>query len=526
MHKQELVQQFYKTFKNQSEIEIKNVGISCSGLKKKEISKRITISTIQTFINQVDNYMGCDLLVIDECHFVKIGTGSQYDKIIDAIRAKNPNMRLLGLSATPYRLDSGFIYGNRCAPGTINLFSKINHKITYNELREQEYLMPLEGQICTNEQLESDLNQIDKHGDYVLDQLGSMMSQSIHIDTAVQAIQQYADDYKCICVFACTIDHAEKLKAAINKKFPDKCTIIHSRLTPIERAANLQAWKSGRKRIITSVNILTNGFDYPPLDCLVMARPTESTGLFLQAIGRVLRIHPGKEKALLIDLTTNTDKFGTDLDNLKVIINQSAQEAGKKKNEKYCPECDEKVHIAIRICPECGFEWTQEENEKIIAKQMPEMKNIIFKQDKNKADQNGELFPSIPPTWYEVDDIDIKIHTSKQNGNKLGRIDCYYCPDESPYPNTFISVYFALSDFYDGYAVEMAHKRWAEFSSAMFPMNVDEFMSARDEGLIKTPYRIEIDHNDKFPKLLNLEFTKPEESEESEKIEFDDDIPF
>jgi len=302
MHKQELVQQTYETFIKQTDILPHDVGVCCAGLNKKQVDKRVTIGSIQTFINNIDEYPGCDLLIIDEAHKVQIGTGSQYDQVIDTLRAKTPNMRIFGCTSTPYRLSSGYIYGNRCKPGTINLFPKVNHKITYEELRNLGYLMKLEGQVVYDDQLTIDLQAVDKSGDYVLDQLGQVMTKTIHINTAAAAIQEYAGGYKHVCVFACTIDHAEKLKTAIEIIYPDQVAIIHSKLTALERAGNMFAWESGKKWIMVNINILAEGFDFPPLDCLINARPTESTGFFLQAIGRILRTAKGKEKALLVDL--------------------------------------------------------------------------------------------------------------------------------------------------------------------------------------------------------------------------------
>jgi len=498
-HKQELVEQFYKAFATKTEIPDSEIGICCAGLNKKQIDKRLTIGSVQTFINFVDDYYGCDLLVVDECHKIFIGTGSQYDQIIDSLRVKTPNMRLLGLSATCFRLGSGYIYGDRCRPGIINLFPKINHKITYEELRKNGFLMSLTGIVAVNDQLSAELENVDKSGDYVLDQLGRVMTKLVHIETAVEAIKKYAGGSKCICVFACTIDHAEKLKDAINIEFPDQATIVHSKLTQIERAANMQGWKKGRKRIMVSVNILVEGFDFPPLDCLIMVRPTESTGLFLQAIGRVLRMSEGKEKALLIDLTTNTEKFGTDLDNMKVTIPKAAAEQGKNKNEKYCPECDEKIHIVVKICTKCGYEWTVEENEKIIAKQMPELKKILFQKKEPE-----KLFPDVPPTRYEVTDISINTHTSRENGKKLGQIRIYYGNgiEETYYKNSFVSVWLCLPDHYEGYAVEKARETWEQFSTEAFPESVDEL----EEVTIKQPTKILLDCNGEWPKIEEICF--------------------
>jgi len=140
----------------------------------------------------------------------------------------------------------------------------------------------------------------------------------------------------------------------------------------------MQAWKTGKKRIITSVNILVEGFDYPPLDCLVMARPTLSSGLYLQAIGRVLRKSEGKGRAFLLDLTTNTKRFGTDLDRVKVTIPKQVQDKIRKEREfeKQCPNCEIWVHIARRECPDCGFTWPEPEIP--VADSVPELSDVYF----------------------------------------------------------------------------------------------------------------------------------------------------
>ena len=512
VHKQEIVQQFYNTFLDRSTIVRQDIGICCASLMEKQINKQLTIGSVQTFINQMDNYQGCDLLIIDEAHKVKLGNDSQYDQVIKLLRAKTPNMRVLGCTGTPFTLAGGYIYGEKCKPGTKNLFPKINHKITYAELLEKGYLMELHGSVNINNQLKQDLEQVDKQGDYILEQLGSVMSEEIHIITAVDAIAEHASEYKCLCVFACTIDHAEKLKDAIDIRFPNQVTIVHSKLTSIERAANMAAWKSGEKRIICSVNILIEGFDHPQLDCLVMARPTESPSLFLQAIGRVLRIYPCKKKALLIDLTTNTDKFGTDLDNIKVVIPKNALEQDKKDNEKHCPECQNKVHIVVKVCPECGYKWEKEEYEKIIATQMPALKSVIFKQK------------SISATWHDVESMEVSSHISKNNGKILGKIALFYANEiETAYfKESFISVWFCLPDFYSGYAVEKAKENWKKFSSGEFPDSIEEFLEVYGFDEINTPKRIKLDHNGKYPELLELDFTR----ESQPAYDVLDDIPF
>ena len=297
-HKRELVSQFLECCRAMTSIPIFDIGVCCAGLGERILGKRLTIGTIQTFVNVAEDYPGCDLLVIDEAHRISVGTDSQYDQVINLLQTKVPNMRLIGCTATIGRLGHGYIYGDRCRPGAKNLFPKLNHQIKYSTLLDQGYLCKLIGKISNAESLEADLADLDTAGgDYILDQLGEVLSREIHLNTAVQAIKEHCGEYKMICCFCCTISHAEKLKDLIG----EECVTIHSQLSPLEREINMESWLSGRKRICTSINILSEGVDIPALQCLVMARPTLSSTLFLQSVGRVLRLHPSKDHGFLLN---------------------------------------------------------------------------------------------------------------------------------------------------------------------------------------------------------------------------------
>lgn len=479
-HKQELVQQFVKTFKNMTSIPVPEIGICCAGLNKKQLSQRLTIGTVQTFVNCLDKYNGCDLLVIDEAHRISIGTNSQYDQVINSLNQLRPNMRILGVTATPSRLGHGFIYDDKCRPPSKNLFPRLNHKIEYEELKAKGYLVHLKGVVAVNKHLKEDLSGVKTSGDYVLSELGAVMSRGRHIQTAVEAINQYTKGYRKVCVFCCTIDHAKQIHSMLG----DDATIVHSQLSPIDRATNMETWRQGNKRIITSVNILIEGFDFPALDCLVLARPTLSSSLFLQAVGRVLRTHESKTHGMLVDLTTNTERFGTNLDNVKVVVPQSVEKIIKKEQEliKICPACEAEVHISRRIC-NCGYEWPAAECS--IAKDLPNMEEVDFERTE--------------PEWYEVTGMDVSIHESRKNGKQLGRVSLEY--GNNFYRPQQISLYFCLLDYYEGYAIEKSQQRWTDISIDSFPETVEEFCTKK----ICQPIKILIDDNGEYPEIKDME---------------------
>ena len=125
-------------------------------------------------------------------------------------------MRILGCTATPYRLGHGMIFGQACINPEKNMFDEISHRITYQQLLTEGYLVPLHGKVAHADSLKKDLSTVAVNGDYVLNQLGEIMCREIHVNTARVAISEYCKDFKRICVFCCTIDHAEKLKKIIS----------------------------------------------------------------------------------------------------------------------------------------------------------------------------------------------------------------------------------------------------------------------------------------------------------------------
>ena len=508
-HKQELVEQFEQTFREMSDIPAYGISVMCAGLNRREAWSRVTLATIQTFINQVDDYPGADLCIIDEVHNVNIDdSDAQYSTVIRALRSKINNMRILGLSATPFRLGWGFCYGDKCKPGGKNLFPRLNHRITYDRLRKAGHLVELRGMVAHADQLTADLAEVKVNGDYVLGELGDVMSREIHLQTAVDAIKEYCGPYKRVCVFCCTIDHAEKLKALISEIEP--CVTVHSGLSQIERMANMEDWKSGRVRIVTSVNILSEGYNFSKLDCLVFARPTISPRLFLQAVGRVLRTHPGKEFGYLLDLTDNTARFGTDLDAVRVVIPRAVIKDYEAKNElwKLCPGCMAECHKSLRVCMECGFVFPV--SEVVEAASVPEMAEVKFEKK--------------PPIEVEVVDMEADVHQAKSGNKFLGRVKLYY-HDGIYRGEKFVSVWFCFSDFYSGYAVMKGQERWAEMCDEPYPETIEEFMELR-EHLIQ-PSRIALDVSGKYPEIAMMYFDGiPEKQTELQENEDDEDLPF
>ncbi|OGS40507.1 MAG: hypothetical protein A3K77_00750 [Euryarchaeota archaeon RBG_13_31_8] len=487
-HKQELVEQFFNTLHKMSAVNISDIGICSASLKQKKITKRITIGTIQTFINYADNFT-CNLLVVDECHRADVNNDTQYKKIIDKLKQNYEQLRILGITATPARRGHGYIYGDKCKKDNINLFSELNHQITYNELVKNNYLMELSGKIATDNEFDNDIKNVSigSDGDYKQNELGLMMSKSRHLESIKKAINEYCQSSKKICIFCCTIEHAKNVL-----KLFDNATIIHSELTPLEREANMRSWREGNVKIMASVNILIEGFDFPELDTLIMARPTLSSNLYIQAIGRVVRIVEGKTQALLIDLTNNTNYFGTDIDNIKVSIPKQVEKDIEKEDatstEKTCPDCKNKIHKALKECIYCGYEF------KDIIKyinNMPILQDIKFNQGNNCI----EIYP--------VTEMFITRHI------KEGKPDSV----KVEYFRSLLSSHDSIKEFlcfeHGGFATQKAQEWWRKMSFGLGPpKNVQEALDNKQNIIKPSQIKIKKDGKSGYWRVIDYIFDK------------------
>ena len=525
MHKRELIRQFIRAFNDFTDIPPAEIGVVCSGIKKiAELDRTITIASVQTLKNKMDEYEGADLVVVDETHKIGPDGSSQYRVLLTQLRDKRPDHKTIGVTATAYRLGHGMIFGDKCKPGNVNFFPELTHRITYESLVREDFLMKLTGYVTSNKFITEDLEKVRVDGDYNLGQLGEVMSIRRHIQSAVDGYEKYGQDHTHVCVFACTIIHAEVLRDAFNER-GHSAVVIHSKLSPIDREANLRAWQSGDVKVAVSINILVEGFDFPALSCLVFCRPTKSPTLFVQAIGRILRKSPDKDEALLIDLTDNTLSFGIDLDHPHFNI-PHGEDGEVEPLTKVCPGvlpqgeiCAAVVHISMIYCPDCGYLF-ERYDKYLDEEKLKAMKKVVFNE------------PEIP-VKHRVRDIDYGAHLSRKTNRWLMKAT-YHCG------TTFLPVTFfdwiCFPDYYEGYAVSRARKWWKERTEEPFPDTVEEaiFVSL----FLEAPNGIEVVQEDKFNKVVGYDFGEVIADDEQEfyydsenldnltAAEIDDLVPF
>jgi len=476
------------------------IGIVCASVSKtKDNSKRVTIASRQTLINRMHDFEPVQLVVIDEAHLVAIPkknktSEDQFNVILDKLFQYNPNMRMLAVTATPYRLAGGYIYGSNNVAGSEPYFQDITHRITVAELEKAGYLAPLIGYTTAPGSKKHDLEDLRiVAGEYNLGDLSDLMAKSVHLNSAVETWKEH-----CIVsrektlVFCVDIEHADRLSEAFQKAgIP--AIAIHSKLSAIENSLAMEDLEKGRKKVFCSVAKLTTGMDVIDIDCILMCRPTKSAALYKQMLGRGQRLntetYPNKKDCIVLDMVGNNDMFGTDLDKLKVsYVGQNGKKKKDEKPVKFCPECNAELHPAVRIC-DCGYEYPVSDYQDA---NRPDMQSIAYGEQERKPAVSMPITDMYPQVW-----------DSKKSGKTLLRVIVEM--RESEYRTCSASIWLCFPDQYHGFAVERGEEWWFKLTNHNdFPRSAAEAESRWQE--VTMPTEAIVDINGEWPEILDFEF--------------------
>ena len=309
----------------------------------------VVFATPQTVIRSLSRFAtGYCAVVIDECHGITFSIQS----IIAHMREQNPNLRVIGLSGTPYRLGTGYVYriepDGRILPEdqAVNpYFSKCVIRISAHEMLEQGFLCKM--QIGVNEAESYDTSKLvlDNKGQFTNDSLeqtfvGRGRETSLIVADVVRQSQAFGN--LGVMLFAATVQHAKEIMESLppmNSGFVygEDAQACGGKFSG--RKAVIEAYRNKKFRYIVSVSALTTGFDVTHTAVIAMLRRTESAALFQQIMGRAWRIDPDKKHALLLDYAGNVDNHFPDGDIYKPVIKASIKKESGEGIECTCPMC-------------------------------------------------------------------------------------------------------------------------------------------------------------------------------------------
>jgi len=343
-HVKELLEQSHKTCSKISastNLPVNNIGVYSAKMKKKEI-KPLTIASIQSVHRKADDFGALDFIMVDEAHLISPNDETMYQRFISAAKIRNSKLFVVGLTATPYRLQSGLIFGEQ------KFFSTCCYGIGVKELISQGYLSPL----VTKGIGSPDLRKVKvRGGEFLASSLNSAVSNESIVSDGVQEAIAKSQGRNSILVFATSIAHGEMILNKLRDLGENSSHMITGETDTLIRDLRINQFRSKQLRWLVNVSVLTTGFDAPNVDCVVVMRPTMSRGLWYQMVGRGFRMAENKKDCLVLDFGENAIRLGC-IDDIDVDAN--GIELPPKKY-KQCPSCKLVHKISQVTCPSCGY---------------------------------------------------------------------------------------------------------------------------------------------------------------------------
>ncbi len=393
-HRQELVEQNYEKLQLAYETYSirEKIGIFSAGLKRRDYDLPITFASIDSIYKCAGEFTPFDFIFIDEAHHIPPSGEGKYRTFIQCCLRFNPNLVITGWTASPFRMGCGSI----CHKD--HILNEVCYEAKITDLINQGFLCRLRSKVG---ELDYDLKEVRRNsgGDYINKSLGEVAGTDKTIKIAVREAVEILNHEKrrSIIFFCISLDHCKKVSEELYRNGIYAPTVT-SKTDSRKRPQILSGLRNRKIRAICNVGVLTEGFDAPCIDAIVLLRPTLSPGLYTQMVGRGLRPHDNKRDCLVLDFANCIDEHGPiDLVGDK---NQFVAMAT-------CQECRESFSRAIRVCPNCGWEIPKQEVERLEAVESE------HRMHNEKASKRSIL--SDEPETFKVDNV--KVNRHKKEGN-------------------------------------------------------------------------------------------------------------
>lgn len=359
-------------------------GIYSAGLGRRDARSQIIFAGIQTVHGKALEIGFIDVLMVDECHLIPKNSNTMYGRFIAALRDINPDMKIVGLTATPYRLDSG-----RLDEGDDRLFDEVVYTYGIGAGVQDGFLAPLSSKATATVLDTKGVGRLG--GDFKQSALQAAVDKYEVTRAAVDEIVAKGADRRSWLCFCSGAEHAAHVRDEIRAR-GISCEMVLGDTPKEERRRILEAYKRYEIRALTNNSVLTTGFNHKGVDLIAALRPTLSTSLYLQMMGRGTRviyasgmsldtpeqriaaIKAGpKPSCLVLDFAGLVDKHGP----VDSVQPKTPNKGDGEAPIKICPQesvdkngaagCGEKVHASARNCPCCGFEFDIDDRPKITA---------------------------------------------------------------------------------------------------------------------------------------------------------------
>lgn len=471
-------------------------GIYSAGLRRRDVFSSITFAGIGSIYRRIEEFKYTNVLVIDECDLVSPNDKTMYMAFINGIRQHNPSLRVIGLTATPWRTKQGSLVDN-------GLFTDICFDMTgieaFNWLIDEGYLLPLVPR-ATNNYLDTSGVKV-LGGEYNQSQLQSAVDQYEITKLALEEAVSMGGDRKSWLVFCAGVEHSIHTQEIL-QELGVTCGVVHSgnKAYPFNNKMRDQAiadFDNQVTRAITNNSVLSVGYDNPKIDFIIHLAPRLSSRRWVQELGRGTRPDyapgfnlttkqgrlnaieaSGKQNCLVGDFGHSTKKLGP--------INDPVIPTGKRKKRsdagapiKECPNCQTFIHASIFECPHCGYEFEREVK-------------IKTESDTTELIRKERVLPEIEV--FKVDHVIYNSHTNKANGNISLKVT-YYC---------------GMRSFTEYIPLEMRKMRhyvetwWIQRINKDCPYKVKDAL--KQSSNLKMPKSLNVWINKEYPEILKHNF--------------------
>lgn len=440
------------------------LGIYSAGMRSRDIDA-ITFAGIQSIHSKAKALGRVDIVLVDECHLISHRAQGMYRKLIDELEAINPAVRVVGLTATPYRLGHGYITDGDA------IFDALLDPVTIPELVSGGYLATLRSR-QTDASLDT-TGVAKRGGDYVESQLQRAVDKEDDNRRIVREVIDRAEGRRSWLFFCAGVDHALHIRDELISQGIAAKTVT-GKTPKKERDEILAAFKRGEITALTNANVLTTGFDAPNIDLIAMLRPTESPGLYVQMAGRGLRLKEHTDHCLVLDFAGVVRRHGP--------ITYVAPPTGSDSDGdgeapvKVCDNCGELCHPSAKLCPSCSEPFPE-----------PEKKSFkLHDDDIMGMDASSREVSSW--RWYS--------HTSKSSGKQMIVVAYQGALSDKP-------VREYLTIYHDGWA---GQKAWSTLYSIMEQsgarMGTDEKETIDNLNAAQPPSQIMVRPDGKFTRVI------------------------
>jgi DNA repair protein RadD len=453
------------------------IGVYSAGLRSRDTEHPIIVAGIQSVYRRAAELDRFDLILVDEAHMIPPSGDGMYQQFLREARIVNPNVRLVGLTATPYRMTTGTI----CSPAPDGLLNHVCYEAGVRELIVQGYLCPLQTKAGRRK---ADFGGLHvRGGEFIAGEVEALMDDDSLVRSACREIIDHTRDRHSVLIFSAGVQHALHVQRVLGE-MGHECGFVCGETLPFERAETLKRFKDGQLKYLVNVNVLTTGFDAPNIDCVALLRPTMSPGLYYQMVGRGFRLDPSKENCLVLDFGGNILRHGP-VDALQV---EDRTPGNGEAPAKECPQCNALIHAAYGVCPECGHVFPPPQRE----------------QHERQASTAGILSGEVTETEYEVQNIYYSAHVKRdapEGHPRTLRVD--YRVGFNDHRSEWICVEHPQGS----YARQKAEAWWRARSSDPCPTNADEAVGLAETDSLAPTRAITVRSvtGEKYDRIVNYQ---------------------